>query len=108
MLARRAMLLRVAQPARITYQNLTFSGLGLTGSVVNKRLIHSIARSGEVATAGETPILVYDSPEFKAFDEAFKSSNGNEGAFSAALSSEYRSKFFSLIPFFWESNFTYK
>ena len=71
--------------------------------VIGMRSIHTIARSPAVAVGNETPVTVYDSPEFKQLQEA-TSRNFHDDLFR----SEHKAKFFSLIPFFVESRITGK
>ena len=44
---------------------------------IMRRAYHSVARSGLTATEGQTPVVVYDSPEFDAFTQANSNANGN-------------------------------
>ena len=67
-------------------------------------MYHSIANSGVEATQGETPVMVYDSPEFDSFSTASTNSNGVVSSWdSQVMSSPYKAKFFSLLPFQIES-----
>lgn len=63
-------------------------------------MYHSIARSGVEATEGETPVMVYDSPEFESFSTSSANSNGVVSSWdSQIMSGPNKSKFFSLLPF---------
>lgn len=83
--------------------------MSICGSFVSKRLVHSIARSGQEATTNETPIVVYDSPECLAFEKAWQDANGDAAKFDTNIAaSGFKPKYCSLFPFFFESKFTKK
>ena len=64
-----------------------------------------MARSASSVTQNETPVLVYDSPEFKQLS---KISEGR-GYFENSLSStDHKAKTYSLLPFLIEAAFTPK
>ena len=74
-----------------------------------KRTYHQINRSGVQATQNEKPVLVYNSVEFESFNKSSLNAHGNVSSWdSQVLASPYRSKFFGLLPFQIESNFTNK
>ena len=58
--------------ARLVAQQNYIMNTGVFANVTNKRLVHSIAKSGQESTADETPVLVYDAPEFDAFNSAWE------------------------------------
>ena len=68
------------------------------------RSYHSVGRSAACSIGDEAPIMVYDCKEFSALKQATDSGNFVD----QMMSSPYRSKVFSLIPFFCESVFTSK
>ena len=71
---------------------------------IQRRMYHSIARSGVQATEGEKAVMVYDSPEFESFSGASASSQGIVSSWDAqVMSSPHKNKFFSLLPFQIES-----
>ena len=63
------------------------------------------APSQAVADSNESGILIYNSNEFKQLNDA---SQPGRNFTDEIFRSEYKSKFFSLIPFFVESRFTTK
>ena len=86
--------------ASMAHRNTILANSGLFANSFQQRLYHSIAKSGVEATAGETPVLVYDSVEFEPFNKASEASNGNLAAWDGALSATgFKSKFYSLVPF---------
>ena len=71
---------------------------------IQRRMYHSIAKSGVQATEGQKAVMVYDSPEFESFSGASASSHGIVSSWdSLIMSSPYKKKFFSLLPFQIES-----
>ena len=56
---------------------LTSRSNTLVFNPIFRRAYHSVARSGLTATEGQTPVVVYDSPEYDAFTQANTSANGN-------------------------------
>eukprot|EP00347_Sterkiella_histriomuscorum_P020269 403338449 len=64
--------------------------------------IHTINSIPDIQA--ESPVLVYDSPEFQSLQNVSQQNDWS----SAITSNENRSKFFSLIPFFIESKVTSK
>ena len=71
---------------------------------LQRRMYHSIAKSGVQSTQGEKAVMVYDSPEFESFNAAQSNSNGVLQSWdSQIMSSPHKGKFFSLIPFQIES-----
>ena len=73
------------------------------------RRYHQINVSGAEVTRNETGVLVYDSAEYSSFSNAYRNSHGNLNTWdSNLLSSPHKAKFFSLLPFQWESNWSPK
>ena len=72
-------------------------------------MVHSIARTGQEATAGQTPVLVYNSKEYDDLSEISNRAGGDENSWDSLLgSSASSSKVYSLLPFQIESAFTPK
>ena len=73
------------------------------------RRYHQINVSGANVAENETPVTVYSSPEFESLYQAHASADGNTKVWDAnIMNSSHRSKFFSLMPFFWEANWSNK
>ena len=65
-----------------------------------------VARPAASAIASETPVLVYDSKEFKQLSQI---SEGRGSSFEGSLgSTDHKAKTYSLLPFLFESAFTPK
>ena len=80
------------------------SRLSRKSLVQGKRFVHTVARSGEQATQGQEPVVVYDSNEFEEFNKLTTNSGGDVHSWDGHLSSSsMKSKFFSLVPFYIEA-----
>ena len=64
-----------------------------------------MARPASSVTHNETPVLVYDSPEFKQLSKLSEGRNNFENGLS---STDHKAKTFSLLPFLVEAAFTPK
>ena len=71
----------------------------------SRRAYHVVARPAAEAIASETPVLVYDSPEYKQLAQITSSGSSFE---SQLGSTEHVKKVYSLLPFLVEAAFTDK
>ena len=68
------------------------------------RAYTSISKSGIAAAEAESPVLIYDSPEFNSFSGASAQAGGSLPTWdSQIMASPHKAKFFSLLPFQIES-----
>lgn len=69
-----------------------------------QRSYHIVARPAASAIESESPVLVYDSAEFKSLSQI-----SGRGAFAGSITStEHSAKTYSLLPFLFEASFTPK
>ena len=72
--------------------------------MITRRSYHIVARPAASVVDSETPVLVYDSAEFKSLSRI----SGHGGFSSAITSTEHSAKTYSLLPFLLEASFTPK